>query len=121
MVQERDFNELPPEPPLPFRRASPGILEVQEKSGCVTAMVGVPFLVTGSFSTLIFIGVLPHDTTLHRGWAIWVLPMTSFGFLGLGIVLLFGRKWLTLDLADGSVTRQEGLLFPMRRRAPAPR
>jgi hypothetical protein len=35
-------------------------------------------------------------------------------FLGLGSVMLFGRRWLTLDLGRGSVIRRQGLLIPMR-------
>jgi hypothetical protein len=31
----------------------------------------------------------------------------------MGSVMLFGRRWLTLDLSSGSVMRQQGLLIPM--------
>jgi hypothetical protein len=38
----------------------------------------------------------------------------SLLFLGLGGVLLFGRRWVRLDSGSGSAVRSTGLLFPMR-------
>jgi hypothetical protein len=43
-----------------------------------------------------------------------LLSLLSIVFLGVGGVMIFGRRWLKLDLASSSVIRQQGLLFPMR-------
>jgi hypothetical protein len=38
----------------------------------------------------------------------------SMAFLAVGGALVFGRRWLTLDPASGSLTRRRGLLIPMQ-------
>jgi hypothetical protein len=109
-----DFNQILAELPAPFRATSPHTVEVRERSRFVAALVGAPFFLAGLFMALSLIGVLPYEAEPKRDWDFLLLPLLSIVFLGIGGVLLFGHRWLKLDLANGSVTRQTGLLFAMR-------
>jgi hypothetical protein len=100
--------------PAPFRQTSPYTLELRESAGWM-AVFGLPFFVAGGFLALTLTGVLPFEVTPRRAWGPVVLGLMSLVFLGVGGVFLFGRRWLTLDLARGSVIRRQGLLIPMRR------
>src|SRR5690349_19004615 len=108
-----EMNELLAAPPLPFRRVSPYRLELQERSGWVAAVFGIPFFLASVFMALSVTGVLPFKFTPKREWDFLVLPLVALAFLGLGGAMFFGRRWLTLDLSSGSAIRQEGLLIPM--------
>ena len=105
---------LPPSAPAPFRRISPYLLELRERGGWLAALFGVPFFLAGVFMALGLTDVSPYEATLKRYWDFLVLPLISIGFLGMGGVMLFGRRRLTVDLRAGSVIRQLGLIVPLR-------
>jgi hypothetical protein len=105
-------NEPLPALPAPFKQTSPYTLERRESSGWM-AVVGVPFLIAGVFLALSLARVLHFEFVPERKWGPPVLGLMSLLFLGLGGVLLFGRRWLMLDLRSGSIVRRQGLVIPM--------
>ena len=66
------------------------------------SVLGVPFFLAGIF--LAFTGKWPG-----------LLAQVSVVFLAVGAMFMFGRRWLTLDVGSGSVTRSYGLLVPIKR------
>jgi len=112
-MQPGDVNEPLAVPPVPFRRTSPYTLELRERSPWLAVLFGMPLILAGVYLALSLTGVLPENITPRPDWEVLVLPLVSLAFLALGGVMLFGRRWLTLDLSSGSVIRQQGLLIPM--------
>jgi hypothetical protein len=98
--------------PPPFRLTSPYTAQLREGGGWMS-LFGIPFLLAG-----IFLGanVVP---ALYKGLAgiarvQLVFSLMSLAFLVVGGVLVFGRRWVTLDRSNGSLLRATGLLIPMR-------
>jgi hypothetical protein len=91
-------------------------MEIREGGGCV-ALFGLPFFAAGVFVTLIGLRVVPVSNAGEvPGWAWNVLIAIGLVFVGVGGALLFGRRWVTLDRANGWLREQRGLLVPMDRR-----
>ena len=101
-------------PPAPFRQTSPYTLELRESSGCMAAF-GLPFFLAGIFMIASLTRLIPYEATPGGKWTPVVLGLMSLVFLAVGGILLFGRRWFTVDIGNGSVIRQQGLLIPMRR------
>lgn len=101
-----------PAPPAPFLQTSPSTLEVREGGGCM-AVFGVPFFLAGVFLGLTATGLVPMQSAPAGTWVRVLLAVMSLVFLAVGGGLVFGRRWLTLDLGSGSVIRSQGLLVPM--------
>lgn len=103
------------EPPAPFRQTSPSTLELREGGGGM-ALFGLPFLLAG---VLITLGVLRlvhirFDPEPRSTWTFLAFAAMGVAFSGVGAVMIFGRRWLTLDESRGTLMRSYGLLVPLR-------
>ena len=76
------------------------------------ALFGVPFFLAGLFLIASVTGVI-HVNNQPGGWGFLMLVLMSVAFTAAGGVLVFGRRWLTLDAASRSLIKQQGLLVPM--------
>ena len=100
-------------PPPPFRLTSPQILELREGGGCL-AIFGLPFLFAGVAMLLGAAGIL-HIKMESEG-SPTSLSLAGGAFFALGALLVFGRRWLTLDVSRGLLVRRYELLVPIRSR-----
>jgi hypothetical protein len=100
-----------PGPPAPFRETAPGILKRTQGGGMIS-LIGAPFFLAGVYLSLGAAGIASTQTETG-GPAIILAPM-GLVFLAVGGVLVFGRRWLVLDLRSRSILRQIGLLVPLR-------
>ena len=99
---------------LIIRQVSPDRLELREGGGCLSVF-GVPFLAAGVFVTLIGAGIVPMSNAKDVPvWAWPLLLLMGLAFVAAGGALVFGRRWTILDAGRGTVSRQWGLLVPMR-------
>src|SRR5271157_3558273 len=98
-MQPGEVNEPLAAPPVPFRRTSPCTLELRERSPWLAVLFGMPLFLAGVYLALSLTGVLPENIAPRPDWEVLVLPLVSLAFLALGGVMLFGRRWLTLDLS----------------------
>jgi hypothetical protein len=78
-------------------------------------LLGLPFFLVGLYLALGSAGVVPPEDTPDGAWPPVVAGFVGLAFLGLGSVLVFGRRWVHFDPARGIVTRSRGLLIPMHR------
>jgi hypothetical protein len=103
--------------PRPFRLTSARTAELREGGGWIS-LFGLPFFVAGIFLTRnvlrVVFRMVSRDGVPSHGWVFLLFVLMSLVFLGLGGVLLFGRRWVRLDSGSGSAVRSTGLLFPMR-------
>ena len=76
------------------------------------SLFGVPFFLAGLFLIASVTGVI-HVNNQPGGWGFLLLVLMGVAFTAAGGVLVFGRRWLTLDAANRSAIRQQGLLVPM--------
>ncbi len=75
---------------------------------------GLPFFLAGIAMVLTAAGAFPvQEQSGGLGLSLTSGAM-GLAFLVVGGVMVFGRRWLVLDLDRGSVLRQLGLLVPMR-------
>src|SRR5260370_36010021 len=99
--------------PPPFWLTSSSTVELREGGGWIS-LFGLPFFLAGTFLARSVLRVVPVEGALSRGGRTLLLfALMSLVFLTLGSVVLFGRRWLTLDIASGSLVRSSGLLIPM--------
>src|SRR6516225_9177286 len=103
--------QLPLAPP-PFRLTSSNVAEMRQGGGWLS-LFGVPFLLAGVLLLVKVVPVLPRAVA-SKTWVVLVFASLSVIFIGLGGVLLFGRRWVRLDISTGSLLRSTGLLIPMR-------
>lgn len=79
------------------------------------ALFGLPFFGAGVFLFLTVIGTVPvQNADRLPPWAWLVLTLMAVLFTAVGATLVLGRSWVTLDLAQRAVLRQQGLLVPLR-------
>jgi hypothetical protein len=100
--------------PSMVRQVAPDRLELREGGGCLSVF-GVPFLAAGVFVTLIGARIVPVENA--RDIPVWAWPLIllmGLVFVAVGGGLVFGRRWTVLDAGRGTVSRQWGLLVPMR-------
>jgi len=107
--------ELPAEPPPPLRLSSPQVVELREGGGCL-ALFGLPFFIAGVVMALASAGIQPVRVTWEGESRPLALAATGAAFLAIGGVLMFGRRWLTLDVSRGLLVRSYGLLVPIHSR-----
>ena len=112
-MQPGEVNDALAAPPVPFRRTSPSTLELRERGPWIAVLFGMPLFLAGVYLALSLTRVLPEDIAPRPDWNVLVIALVSLSFLAMGGVMLFGRRWLTLDRSSGSVLRQQGLLVPM--------
>ncbi|MFP5213986.1 MAG: hypothetical protein ACLGPL_11475 [Acidobacteriota bacterium] len=98
--------------PSPFIQKGPDRLQVRGGGGCLS-IFGLPFLAAGIFMTLMGLGIVPVRSTGNQP-GLWVLLLMGSVFVVVGGGLVFGRQWITLDRARGTILKQWGLLFPLR-------
>jgi len=100
--------------PSMVRQVAPDRLELREGGGCLSVF-GVPFLAAGVFVILIGARIVPVENA--RDIPVWAWPLIilmGLVFVAAGGGLVFGRRWTVLDAGRGTVSRQWGLLVPMR-------
>jgi len=109
-MQTSAENEALPLLPVPFRRTSRCTVEMQEGGGWL-ALPGLLCLLGGVFFALSAARAVPSGPASE-------LKRLALGlvFLGAGSLLVFGRRWLTLDTGSGFLTRRYGILIPMHNR-----
>jgi hypothetical protein len=101
-------------PPAPFRQTSAATLELRQSGGWM-ALFGLPFFLGGVFVALGITGIVPMEPKPGGLRHQLFLLAISLVFLTVGSVLMFGRRWLTIDLGRGTVVREVGLLVPLKR------
>ncbi len=88
--------------------------QVREGGGCLS-LFGLPFFLAGIFVGLIGIRVMPVSNAADvPAWAWPLIFLMGLTFVVVGGGLMFGRRWITLDKAQGTLSKQWGLLVPMR-------
>jgi len=99
--------------PTAIREIS-GRLEIRDGGGGM-AVFGLPFLAAGIFTMLGAAGIVPvNNGGTAPALARPLLALLGFLFSAAGGVLVFGRKWTTLDPMDRRIVRQWGALVPLR-------
>lgn len=89
-------------------------MELKSGGGCLS-FFGLPFLLAGLFLLLACIQIIPFSNADELPWWTWlILAAMGLIFTAVGGVLVFGRKWVTLDVANGRIWMAWGLLKPMR-------
>ena len=97
-----------------FRQVGPDQLQVREGGGCLS-LFGLPFFLAGVFVTLIGVRVVPVKNAADVPvWAWPLIVLMGLAFVAVGGGLMFGRRWITLDKAQGVIRTQWGLLVPLR-------
>jgi hypothetical protein len=80
------------------------------------AVFGLPFFLAGvlialAILRLVHIKIDPEPRSI---WVFLAFSAMSATFIGVGGVMMFGRRWLTLDVSRGTLVRSYGLLVPLR-------
>ena len=97
-----------------FEQVGPDQLRMREGGGCLS-LFGLPFLFAGIFVALIGVRVVPVSNAADvPAWAWPLIFLMGLVFVAVGGALCFGRRWTTLDRAQGAIRKQWGLLIPMR-------
>ena len=105
----------PVTPPPPFRQPAPDRVVIREGGGCLS-IFGTPFLAAGVLTTLIGLQVVPVSNRDDvPSWAWPLIFLMGAAFVAVGVNLVFGRHWTTLDRGKGLIVRQSGLMFPTKR------
>jgi hypothetical protein len=96
-----------------FRQVGPDQLQVREGGGCLS-LFGLPFFLAGVFVALIGIRVVPvRNAADVPAWAWPLIFLMGIAFVVVGGGLVCGRRWITLDKAQGVLSKRWGLLVPM--------
>lgn len=97
-----------------FRQVGPDQFQAKEGGGCLS-LFGLPFFLAGILVALIGIRVVPVSNAADvPTWAWPLIFLMGFAFVSVGGGLVLGRRWITLDKAQGIVSKRWGLLVPMR-------
>ena len=100
--------------PRSFQQVAPGRIQIREGGGCM-ALFGLPFLGAGILVTLVGLRILPIANAPGDSAFVWpVLGLMGVAFTLVGGSLVFGRSWTTLDSTQRIVSKEWGLLVPMR-------
>jgi hypothetical protein len=100
--------------PKPLRLPSPDRLEIRSGGGCM-AVFGLPFLLAGVFVTLIGLSIVPlNNASEVPAWAWPVMILMGLVFVGAGGAIVFGRRAIIIETGRGMISRQWGLLVPMK-------
>src|SRR5579871_999168 len=98
-----------PSAPLPFRQTSPQTLELREGGGWLT-LLGLPFFLGGCCIGYTLVLALNGGLELRGAGVPFAFAAMSCVFLGIGAVLMLGRRWTVLDVSRGVLVRSFGLL-----------
>jgi hypothetical protein len=99
-----------------IRRVTPDRLQIREGGG-VISVVGLPFFAAGLFLFATVLRIVPvGNASSLPGYAWPLMALMALLFTAVGGTLVFGRSWTTLDIGRRSVTKQWGLLVPLRQR-----
>jgi hypothetical protein len=99
-----------------FQHVTPHRLQIRDGGGCLS-LFGMPFLAAGLFVLLSAAGVIPVSNANDMSKMTWpALMLLGTLFTVVGGVLVFGRSWTTIDIAQRTVSKQLGLLVPLRER-----
>ncbi|AFM24664.1 hypothetical protein [Desulfomonile tiedjei] len=99
---------------LPFKQVSHHCVEVRQGGGIIS-LGGILLFGAGVLVTLAAVGIVPLENLeemFYDGWPSMLL--TGAICFAVGGCLAFGREWTTIDVSCGSLTRQWGLLIPMK-------
>ncbi len=96
-----------------FKQTAPHKLELKKGGGCLGCF-GIPFFLAGLFMLLIGVQLMPVSNAAEIPWWGWII-VTGMGlvFTAVGGSLVFGRKWITIDIVSGRIWIAWGLLKPM--------
>jgi len=98
-----------------FRQIAPDLLEIREGGGCL-ALFGLPFLLAGLFVVLIGLRLIPVQNAADLpAWAWPLLLLLGLVFVVVGGGMVFGRRWILLDVGRGRFGERWGLLVPLRK------
>jgi hypothetical protein len=96
-----------------FQQVAPGRLQIREGGGYL-ALFGLPFLAAGLFAILSSLGVVPvTGAGAMPGFAWLVSALLGLVSALVGMALVFGRSWTTIDVTEQMVIKEWGLLLPM--------
>ncbi len=100
----------------PFKLVAGDRLQIREGGGCMSVF-GVPFFAAGVFVALTVVGVVPVSNAGQLHALEWgLLIVMAVAFTTVGGALVFGRSWTTLDRAQREMSKQWGLIVPLRER-----
>lgn len=89
-------------------------MEIKRGGGCLS-LFGLPFFLAGLFMLLACMQIIPFSNAHDIPWRVWpILALMGLVFSAVGGGLMFGRKWITLDINNGRIWEAWGLLRPMR-------
>jgi hypothetical protein len=101
----------------PFRLITPDRLQIREGGGCMS-IFGLPFFAGGIFLFLTLLGIVPMRNADDLPTLVWpLLVVMAVAFTTVGGALVFGRAWTVVDRQQREVSKQWGLLVPLRERA----
>jgi hypothetical protein len=99
-----------------FQHVTPHRLQIRDGGGCLSVF-GAPFLAAGVFVLLTAAGIVPMRSADDMSRMTWpALLFLGSLFTIVGGVLVFGRSWTTIDVAQRTVSKQLGLLVPLHER-----
>jgi hypothetical protein len=100
----------------PFEQIATDRLQIREGGGCMAAF-GLPFFAAGVFILASVAGIIPlsNDSEM-RGWGRVAMAFMGLVFTAVGGTLAFGRVWTTLDVTRRLISKQWGLVVPLRER-----
>lgn len=99
----------------PFHQPGPDRLELREGGGCLS-LFGLPFFMAGLFMILIAIRVVPIENADEVGaGGLAMAGLMGLAFVAVGGGLVFGRRWTVFERGRAIITRETGLLVPMKR------
>lgn len=98
----------------PFHQTAPDRLEVRGGGGCM-ALFGIPFFLAGVFMILVAFKIVPMENAAdQQPWSWPLIGLMGLAFMAVGGGLLFGRTWTVIDRGRASISKQWGLLVPMK-------
>jgi len=96
-----------------FVQTAPHKLELKRGGGCL-GWFGLPFFLAGLFMLLISMRLIPVSNAAEIPWWNWIIIVgMGLVFTAVGGVMVFGRTWITVDIAKGRIWIARGLLQPM--------
>lgn len=102
------------EPKGKFNKVAPDQLQLKEGGGCLS-IFGLPFFFAGIFTTLIGLGIIPvENESDFPYWSRLIIIAMGLIFTCVGGVLVFGRRWITIDSSRGVILKYWGLIVPMK-------
>jgi hypothetical protein len=100
----------------PFTLIAGDRLQIREGGGCMSVF-GLPFFAAGVFVALTVVGVVPVGNADELPALEWgLLTLMAVAFTTVGGVLVFGRRWTTIDRPQREVSKQWGLLVLLKER-----